>query len=200
MIEPQPRRDKALFGQSRNEEKDRGTGFDPPKSKVIPQEWRSYADVVKEVKTRVPKVRTEKVNGTISMSWSGSKEVEEWLARSAIEVLKKFDSVESVNQKLDARGFIYSSSYFGGKRIVWSMGSNLNLGLETEKIDFLRMTEDSEESSGVDSGSYTNRWVEKEDVLCYDGETKKKRGVASLMIKKRDDRDVCNKEPKTDWK
>ncbi|KAK1556451.1 hypothetical protein Q3G72_005195 [Acer saccharum] len=60
------------------------------------------------------------------MTWSGSNETEDWLSRSAVGELETFSNVNSVNQKLEARGFIFSSSFLGGKRIVWTFESELD--------------------------------------------------------------------------
>ncbi|KAK0576328.1 hypothetical protein LWI29_015504 [Acer saccharum] len=58
------------------------------------------------------------------MSWSGSFEEEEWLAKSAVGVLKDFGNLESVNKKLEDRSFMYSLTYMGGKHIMWSFESS----------------------------------------------------------------------------
>ncbi|KAI9165470.1 hypothetical protein LWI28_014766 [Acer negundo] len=57
------------------------------------------------------------------MTWKGTYEVEEWLSRSVVGALKKFGSVEDVNQKLDDRGFVFSSTFLGGHNIVWTFQS-----------------------------------------------------------------------------
>ncbi|KAK1583363.1 hypothetical protein Q3G72_023028 [Acer saccharum] len=85
----------------------------------------SYAEVVKEAAPR----KTEGDKGlkvpvrSITMSWTGTYEVEEWLSRSAVGTLKNFGSVEDVNQKLDDRGFVFSSTFLGGNNIVWTFQS-----------------------------------------------------------------------------
>ncbi|KAK1582776.1 hypothetical protein Q3G72_018150 [Acer saccharum] len=79
---------------------------------------RSYAEAVK-----ITKPTTEEVGRGLSMSWGGHYEMEDWLSKSAVGTLKQFESVESVNQKLEARGFNFSSTFMGGKQIVWSFES-----------------------------------------------------------------------------
>ncbi|KAK3190291.1 hypothetical protein Dsin_029852 [Dipteronia sinensis] len=54
------------------------------------------------------------------MQWYGSVEDMAWLSRIAIGWLKDFVNVEGVNRKLESRGFAFSSSYMGGKGIVWT--------------------------------------------------------------------------------
>ncbi|KAK3229124.1 hypothetical protein Dsin_001005 [Dipteronia sinensis] len=47
-----------------------------------------------------------------------SRAEEDWLSRSALGVLNEFSNVGQVNQKLEARGFVFSSSFLGEKSIV----------------------------------------------------------------------------------
>ena len=82
-------------------------------------EGRSYAETVKVVKPHMAKVESNLV-----MSWLGSSEVEDWLSRSAMGVLKYFGSVDPVNKKLEDRGFLFSTSFMGGKSIVWTFESS----------------------------------------------------------------------------
>ncbi|KAK4855762.1 hypothetical protein QYF36_010589 [Acer negundo] len=63
----------------------------------------------------------------ISMSWIGSEEDIFWLSRSVVRWPKQFSSIESVNRKLDSRGFNYSSSYLGGKGVVWTFESECDI-------------------------------------------------------------------------
>ncbi|KAI9168801.1 hypothetical protein LWI28_002123 [Acer negundo] len=72
--------------------------------------------------------------GSLEMSWKVQDEVEEWLVRSAISVLKDFSDVNSVNLKLEARGFEFTSIYLCGKCAVWTFES------EMERDGFVRST------------------------------------------------------------
>ncbi|KAK1564655.1 hypothetical protein Q3G72_008218 [Acer saccharum] len=68
---------------------------------------QTYAEVVKEVRGTEPMCMqgnyTTLVQGNnqLSMSWSGSEEVEEWISRCAIGVLKNFVSTDKVNRRLE---------------------------------------------------------------------------------------------------
>ncbi|KAI9160455.1 hypothetical protein LWI28_008226 [Acer negundo] len=78
---------------------------------LFSKEGWSYADVVKKVMPR----KTE-VDKGISMTWSTSNVEYNLLSKSAIRVLRNFSSVELVNQKLEDRGFGFSSTVIGGKK------------------------------------------------------------------------------------
>ncbi|KAK1576752.1 hypothetical protein Q3G72_016228 [Acer saccharum] len=67
---------------------------------------RSYTVAVKTDNKRIPEVK-------IVMSWLGYREDEEWLSRCAVGTMKDFMSVQSINKKLEDRGFVFSSSYMG---------------------------------------------------------------------------------------
>ncbi|KAK1582530.1 hypothetical protein Q3G72_015984 [Acer saccharum] len=86
---------------------------------------KSYAEVVKEADSGkyAKEEGMEEPVRNITMSWKGSFEVEEWLSRSVVGVLKNFNSIKGVNQKLDDRGFLYTSTFMGGKNIVWTFQS-----------------------------------------------------------------------------
>ncbi|KAI9197006.1 hypothetical protein LWI28_028949 [Acer negundo] len=84
---------------------------------------QSYANIVKPDKDKVGERRTKQMEIPISMSWIGSEEDIFWLSRSVVRWPKQFSSIESVNRKLDSRGFNYSSSYLGGKGVVWTFES-----------------------------------------------------------------------------
>ncbi|KAK0600843.1 hypothetical protein LWI29_018888 [Acer saccharum] len=68
---------------------------------------------------------SEQKSKTVSMSWMGDteNEVEDWLSRSAIGKLKEFSSLIQVNKNLEDRGINFSSSYMGGKNVVWTFES-----------------------------------------------------------------------------
>ncbi|KAK4843572.1 hypothetical protein QYF36_010108 [Acer negundo] len=78
---------------------------------LFSKEGWSYADVVKKVMPR----KTE-VDKGISMTWSTSNVEYNLLSKSAIRVLRNFSSVELVNQKLEDRGFGFSTTVIGGKK------------------------------------------------------------------------------------
>ncbi|KAK0601695.1 hypothetical protein LWI29_026571 [Acer saccharum] len=110
------------FKDSRRAGKDTGSNYDDPYSRRFVKGGLSYAEAVKEDdhrKTEVKKDLIEPEKG-ITMTWTGSYQVEEWLSRSAVGVLKFFGSVEVVNKMLDDRGFVFSSTFLGGKNIVWT--------------------------------------------------------------------------------
>ncbi|KAK0599458.1 hypothetical protein LWI29_005471 [Acer saccharum] len=83
---------------------------------------QSFAAVVNEARanTSVGYV------GDPEMSWKIQNEVEEWLTRSAVGFLRDFSDVNSVNLKLEARGFTFTSTYLGGKCVVWTFESELD--------------------------------------------------------------------------
>ncbi|KAK1584135.1 hypothetical protein Q3G72_030116 [Acer saccharum] len=80
---------------------------------------KSYAEA-----TRAANPIKVEANRGMVMSWYGSDEEEEWLAKSAVGALKEFGSLDAVNQKLEDRGFIFSSTYIGGKHVLWSFESS----------------------------------------------------------------------------
>ncbi|KAK1591760.1 hypothetical protein Q3G72_013164 [Acer saccharum] len=59
------------------------------------------------------------------MSWTGDSEIEleDWLSCNAIGKLKDFTSVFQVNKNLEDKGLGFSSSYMGGKNVVWTFDS-----------------------------------------------------------------------------
>ncbi|KAK1567521.1 hypothetical protein Q3G72_013153 [Acer saccharum] len=81
----------------------------------VTQDGHSYADAVKKIRP----LRTED-DKNCSMTWSTSNAVYEWSSRSAIGVLRNFSPIEMVNQKLEDRGFVFSSTVMGGKNIIWT--------------------------------------------------------------------------------
>ncbi|KAK1566963.1 hypothetical protein Q3G72_006679 [Acer saccharum] len=85
---------------------------------------RSYAEAVKNDNKRDSEKK-------IVMSWLSYREDEEWLSRCAFGTMKDFMSVQLVNQKLEDRGFVFSSSYLGRKNVLWSFES------ETDRDGFV---------------------------------------------------------------
>ncbi|KAK1573093.1 hypothetical protein Q3G72_026742 [Acer saccharum] len=79
------------------------------------QEGRSYAEAAR--KTMHQKSKEDK---RINLTWTTAREEYEWLSRSAIGVLRSFSSMEGVNQKLEDRGFGFTSTILGGKDIIWT--------------------------------------------------------------------------------
>ncbi|KAI9198774.1 hypothetical protein LWI28_021951 [Acer negundo] len=61
-----------------------GKGYDTQNSKSYPQRRCSYAEVVKEDRTRCSEDKTEMEKRKLSMSWTGTKDLEEWMSKSAI--------------------------------------------------------------------------------------------------------------------
>ncbi|KAK1553304.1 hypothetical protein Q3G72_032488 [Acer saccharum] len=125
----------------------------------------SYAEVVNEF---IPyKKEAEKglkePEKSISLTWSGTYEVEEWLSRSAVGTLKNFGSLELVNRKLDDRGFEFSSTFRGGKDIVWTFQSQFEKDSFVNnhflwKDCFSSMMEWSEKAQSTELNEI--RWVE----------------------------------------
>ncbi|KAK1561161.1 hypothetical protein Q3G72_035079 [Acer saccharum] len=87
------------------------------------QNNRSFAEAVRKNMNGNAETRVLHSDIAHSMSWFGSVENEEWLMRSAVGELKVFNNIELVNKKLESRGFIFSSVYLGGKRILWTFES-----------------------------------------------------------------------------
>ncbi|KAK1577964.1 hypothetical protein Q3G72_026436 [Acer saccharum] len=118
--------ERALAEHNRGFRKDMGSRYEALSSSKFAKEGRSYAEAVREPNPhkKDSEVGMKEQVMSKTMSWEGSYETEEWLSRSAVGVLKNFSSVESVNQKLDDRGFKYSSTFQGGKNIVWVFQSN----------------------------------------------------------------------------
>ncbi|KAK1591497.1 hypothetical protein Q3G72_008667 [Acer saccharum] len=106
------------IGQNRNFGKVIPNGVEGRDSRSNAYAGRSYAEAVK-----ITKPTTDEVGRGLSMSWGGHNRMDDWLSKSAVGTLKQFESVESVNQKLEARGFNFSSTFMGGKQIVWSFES-----------------------------------------------------------------------------
>ncbi|TXG68977.1 hypothetical protein EZV62_003912 [Acer yangbiense] len=99
----------------------RGKEFEGAYINQYARQGKSYADAIRAgspVKTGVSR--------EMVISWDGGYEEEEWLAKSAVGVLKKFGSLEVVNQKLMDRGYTVSSTYIGGKHILWSFESSFD--------------------------------------------------------------------------
>ena len=89
-------------------------------NKYCPHRRASYAEAVKVFNSKLSESNLVQEKSSRVMSWSRSNETEDWLSRSVVGELKTFSNVDSVNQKLEARGFVFSSSFLGGKRIVWT--------------------------------------------------------------------------------
>ncbi|KAI9187277.1 hypothetical protein LWI28_026261 [Acer negundo] len=89
-------------------------------------ENRSYVEVVKEAKPRVNMVSSVQERN-LFLSWNVSEDEEEWLSKSTVGVLKDFSNMEVVNQKIEERGFRFSSSFLGGKSIVWTFESKYDI-------------------------------------------------------------------------
>lgn len=94
---------------------------------------RSFADVVKNGENTKLRREDPKVEEKIStISWCGSKEEEEWMSRCAMGTLKSFMNLENINQRLESRGFSFSSSFLGDNRVLWSFEN------EWDRDGFLR--------------------------------------------------------------
>ncbi|KAI9180216.1 hypothetical protein LWI28_002421 [Acer negundo] len=91
---------------------------------------QSFATVVKEVCANT--CGSSDQLGCLEMSWKIQNEAEELLARSAIKVLRDFFDVNLVELKLEARCFAFTSTYLGGKSVVWTFES------EMDKDGFIR--------------------------------------------------------------
>ncbi|KAK3219656.1 hypothetical protein Dsin_013626 [Dipteronia sinensis] len=57
------------------------------------------------------------------MFWDGSKTEVRWLEKCAVGVLRSFDDVSSVNDRLTNEGLSFSSSYLGDKYVLWEFDS-----------------------------------------------------------------------------
>ena len=57
------------------------------------------------------------------MSWDFNQNDQGWLNKCAIGVLKEFVELSRVNNRLDALGKIFSSTYVGDKCVLWSFDS-----------------------------------------------------------------------------
>ncbi|KAK0603661.1 hypothetical protein LWI29_007262 [Acer saccharum] len=90
----------------------------------IDQNNRSFVEAIRKDKTESANGRVDHTEHASSLSWFGSRTDEEWLWRSAVGELKEFKNIEAVNSKLESKGFIFSSVYLGGKRIMWTFESD----------------------------------------------------------------------------
>ncbi|KAK1559396.1 hypothetical protein Q3G72_013977 [Acer saccharum] len=90
------------------------------------QSLRSFAEVMKGPHGRNKMVMEDPREVNLSMIWKRQPNVEEWLDRCAIGVLKEFTSVASVCNKLHSREFPFSTSYLGDKCIVWCFDSTID--------------------------------------------------------------------------
>ncbi|KAK2640496.1 hypothetical protein Ddye_028291 [Dipteronia dyeriana] len=54
-----------------------------------------------------------------TLSWTNFQIEEEWFKKCVMGVLKDLSKVSTVNSRLRNRGFLFSSTYVGDKRIVW---------------------------------------------------------------------------------
>ncbi|KAK1560813.1 hypothetical protein Q3G72_031090 [Acer saccharum] len=145
-------------------------GREPPQS--FYRERQSYAEAVKtDIHVHSGNAKVQDID-CLSMAWTQSIAEDDWLYRSAVGDLRIFSSVESVNRKLESRGFAFSSTYLGGKGIVWTFESTC------ERDGFIRNSffwKDSFVlmSSWKDSiqGRFMLKWIDEYGVLlncwCY---------------------------------
>ncbi|KAK4851551.1 hypothetical protein QYF36_016227 [Acer negundo] len=98
---------------------EKGRNFDANANKMV-ADGMSYAEAMND--SRPSKKGTERSlkesTKGMTISWAQSYEVEEWLSRTDVGVLRNFGSIESVNKKLDDRCFVYSTTFMGGKNII----------------------------------------------------------------------------------
>ncbi|KAK3227568.1 hypothetical protein Dsin_007430 [Dipteronia sinensis] len=84
---------------------------------------RSFVEVVTR-KQRVSEEREEESSDeSIRMVVDDTSSDIGWLERSAIGELIDFSKVTQVNERLSDRGFRFSSSYLGGKAVLWTFES-----------------------------------------------------------------------------
>ncbi|KAK1565721.1 hypothetical protein Q3G72_033291 [Acer saccharum] len=62
----------------------------------------------------------------LTMFWSGHQREEHWLRRCAVGVLKTFSKVDSVNDRLESRGFKFTSHFVGTKSVLWCFESEID--------------------------------------------------------------------------
>ncbi|KAK1592563.1 hypothetical protein Q3G72_027004 [Acer saccharum] len=143
------------------------------------QENRSFAEVARKDNHESTKFRVERTDHVPVMSWFGSRADEEWLLRSAVGELIEFKNVELVNSKLETRGFTFSSTYLGGKSIIWTFESECDRDGFIKNAFFWRDC-----FSSVDCWKYSKPgatrmfWIEAYDVPadCWCNEFFKKLG------------------------
>ncbi|KAK3211864.1 hypothetical protein Dsin_016570 [Dipteronia sinensis] len=85
--------------------------------------FSTFADVVKREKQRNREERMEKEKKCMTMRWKRQRDVDNWLSKCAVGVLKQFGNVSSVSKRLKDKGFRFSSSYAGDKSILWVFDS-----------------------------------------------------------------------------
>ncbi|KAK1553806.1 hypothetical protein Q3G72_003857 [Acer saccharum] len=86
------------------------------------EKQRSFVEVVEGKSASTGKTE-EKL---VTFHWKGRNEDEAWLRNCAVGTLKNFSSVSKVNQRLEDRGFFFSSSFMGGNRMLWRFETEID--------------------------------------------------------------------------
>ncbi|KAK1582334.1 hypothetical protein Q3G72_014056 [Acer saccharum] len=89
---------------------------------IGPQPHDSKRSFVEVVDGKAGLAEEEKV---VTFIWKGQKEGDGWLRKCAVGVLNRFSSISRVNNHLEERDFAFSSTFLGGRRILWQFESEV---------------------------------------------------------------------------
>ncbi|KAK1583416.1 hypothetical protein Q3G72_023611 [Acer saccharum] len=97
----------------------------PPEQTNISQ--KTFVEAVK-----INREKEDSLTGTgsgqkeVSMFWSRHQREEIWLRSCAMGTLKSFTNVDCVNERLNNRGFQFSSHFMGSKFVLWRFESEID--------------------------------------------------------------------------
>ncbi|KAK3231055.1 hypothetical protein Dsin_002936 [Dipteronia sinensis] len=80
----------------------------------------SFAEILKGEQNSKQGVEESKEERILTIPWHGQHSDKDWLRKCAVGELKEFSKITRVHDKLSSRGFPFSTSYLGGKMIIWS--------------------------------------------------------------------------------